>query len=282
MRRVNPWIINASTGLALVAGGLWFAPRMMDVSTWSIIPQQTAESLSTVGLSVEEVLVLGRQHTDAADILDALGAVRGTPILDIDVPAAKARISALPWVRSAEIVRQLPNSLHITLDEYQAFALWQHDARYTLIDKDGTAIVDVATASPDMPMVVGTDAPAHTKALFEALNEQPELQQRVKAAVRFGGRRWDILLDAIEGGITVKLPEANVTDALAGLVKLNAEHQLLNRAVSEIDMRVEGHLVVQLKDGYAPVPQQSLYSPSERDVHTDARAVPTKELAKGV
>lgn len=282
MRRVSPWIINTSAGLALVAGSLWVAPQLMNVGTWSLVPAQTAESLSTVGLSVEEVLVLGRQRTEAADILDALGAVRGTPILDIDVPAAKARITALPWVRSAEIVRNLPNRLHITLDEYQAFALWQHDGRYTLIDRDGTSIVDVASASQDMPVVVGKDAPIHTQALFAALDELPELQQRVKAAVRFGDRRWNILLDAIEGGITVKLPEANFADALAGLVALDAQHQLLSRAISEIDMRIEGHLVVQLKDGYAPVPQQSMYSPNEREVRTDARAVPTKEFAKGV
>ncbi|MBT6960427.1 MAG: FtsQ-type POTRA domain-containing protein, partial [Rhodospirillaceae bacterium] len=198
------------------------------------------------------------------------------------VPAAKARISGLPWVRSAEIVRHLPNSLHITLQEYTAYALWQHDGRYTLIDRDGTAIISVANAPPEMPVLVGQDAPAHVDALFTALDEQVDIRRRVKAAVRFGGRRWDILLDAMDGGITIKLPEKNVTDALSGLAALDAKHQLLSRAVSEIDLRIEGRLVVQLKDGYAPIPQQSRYSPAEREVRTDIRVVPDKELPKGV
>lgn len=282
MRRVNPWLINTSAGLALVAGGLWVAPQILGANGWSIVPEQTAESLSAVGLSVEEVLVHGRYQTEAADILDALGAVRGTPILGIDIPGAKTRIGALPWVRSAEIVRHLPNSLHITLDEYEAYALWQHDETYTLIDRDGTAIVDVATASTEMPVVVGTDAPAHTQALFAALEDQPALRQRVKAAVRFGGRRWNVVLDDMETGITIKLPETNIALAWNGLAALDAENQILSRAISEIDMRIEGRLVVQLKDGYAPIPQQSRYSPNARDVSTDAPVARSKELPKGV
>ena len=282
MRRVKPWIINSTSALALAGGLIWFAPQLIDVSGWPTVPGQAAESLSAVGLSVEEVLVIGREKTDAADILEALGAVRGAPILDIDVPAAKARISALPWVRSAEIIRHLPNSLHITLTEYTAYALWQHQGQYTLIDRDGTAIINVANAPPEMPVIVGPDAPNYAAALFAALDEQKDIRRRVKAAVRFGGRRWDVLLDAMDGGITIKLPEKNIADALSGLAVLDDKYQLLSRAVSEIDLRIEGRLVVQLKDGYAPIPQQSRYSPAEREVRTDTRIAPDKELPKGV
>lgn len=282
MRRVNPWLINASVGLALVAGSLWAAPKFMSANGWSIIPEQTMGSLSAVGLNVEEILLYGHHHTKTADILDALGAVYGTPILNIDISGAKTRIGDLPWVRSAEIVRQLPNSLHITLDEYEAFALWQHDETYTLIDRDGTAIAGVAATLAEMPVVVGADAPAHTEALFAVLEEQPGLRQRVKAAVRFGGRRWNVVLDDMEIGITVKLPETNIDLAWNRLAALDAENQILSRAISQIDMRIEGSLVVELKDGYAPIPQQSHYSPNAQDVSTDAPVANSKELHKGV
>ena len=282
MRRVKPWIINSMSALVFAGGLVWVAPQLVNVSGWPSVPEQAAESLSAVGLSVEEVLVIGRQQTNAADILDALGAVRGAPILDINVPADRTRITALPWVRSAEIVRHLPNSLHITLTEYTAFALWQNAGKYTLIDRDGTVIVEVANAPVDMPVVVGPDAPIHADALFTALDGQKEIQRRVKAAVRFGGRRWNILLDDMDDGTTIKLPEENVTAALNGLATLDDKHQLLSRAVSEIDLRIEGRLVVQIKEGYAPIPQQSRYSPAEREVRTDTRVVPDKELPKGV
>ncbi len=285
MRRVKPWLINSSAGLALAAGSLWAAPQLIDLGNWARLPEQAAESLSTAGLSVEQVLVTGRQKTNAADILNALGAVRGAPILEIDIPAAKNRITALPWVRSADIVRHLPNSLHIGLNEYTAFALWQRGARYTLIDRDGTAIIDVATAPPGMPVVVGADAPDHVDTLFAALSGQPDLKKRVKAAVRFGGRHWDLLLDAMDaadGGITIKLPESDVATAWEGLAALDAKRELLSRAIAEIDLRIAGRLTVQLRAGYAPLPLQSRYSPAEQDVRTDARISPKKESPKGV
>ncbi len=282
MRRVKPWIINSMSALVFAGGLVWVAPQLINFSGCPSVPEQAAESLSAVGLSVEEVLVIGRQQTNAADILDALGAVRGASILDINVPAARTRITALPWVRSAEIVRHLPNSLHITLTEYTAFALWQNAGKYTLIDRDGTVIVEVANAPVDMPVVVGPDAPIHADALFTALDGQKEIQRRVKAAVRFGGRRWNILLDDMDDGTTIKLPEENVTAALNGLATLDDKHQLLSRAVSEIDLRIEGRLVVQIKEGYAPITQQTRYSPAEREGRTDTRVVPDKELPKGV
>ncbi|MDG2244157.1 MAG: cell division protein FtsQ/DivIB [Rhodospirillaceae bacterium] len=282
MRRVKPWIRNGMLALVFAGGLVWVTPQLDNVSGWQNVPEQTAESLSAVGLSVEEVLVIGRQQTAAVDILDTLGAVRGAPILDINVPAARTRITALPWVRSAEIVRHLPNSLRIMLTEYTAFAIWQNAGKYTLIDRDGTVIIEVSNAPADMPVVVGPDAPIHADALFTALDEQKEIRRRVKAAVRLGGRRWNILLDAMDGGITIKLPEENITAALNELAALDDKHQLLSRAVSEIDLRIVGRLVVQLKDGYAPIPQQSLFSPAEREVRTDNHVVPDKELPKGV
>lgn len=282
MRRVNPWLINGTAVLLLAGGSLWVAPQVVDFGRLSYVPEQAAESLSTVGLSVEEVLVTGRRNTDGADILDALGAVRGTPIFEIDIPAAKARVTALPWVESAEIVRNLPNSLHISLHEHTAFALWQHEGRHTLVAQDGTSITDVDETYGGLPIVVGDDAPANAKTLMTALSSQPALNARLKAAVRFGGRRWDILLDHVENGVVIKLPETDIAAAWDGLAALDSKHQLLSRAVSEIDLRVAGRLVVKLKDGYAPLPKVSDQISAEQEVRLDPAAATTKELAKGV
>ncbi|MEQ8509951.1 MAG: FtsQ-type POTRA domain-containing protein [Rhodospirillaceae bacterium] len=288
MRRIKLRYLTLTGGAALIVGGLWAFQFVVTPADWTDVPNQAAESLSAVGMNVKEVLVTGRTKTPAADILDALGAVRGTPILEIDVPSAKARITALPWVRSAEIVRHLPGSLHINIDEYDAYALWQHNGGYTLIDGDGTSIINVDSAPANLIVVVGEDAPAHTQALFEALEQHPELFARVKAAVRFGNRRWNVTLDDVEHGVVIKLPEHGVTDAWSGLASLDAKHQLLSRALAEIDLRIEGRLTVQLKEGYAPLPQQSQYnSPLKRDVRTGAQDlgnqnVGQEEFSKGV
>lgn len=282
MRRIKPWFIIGSLALVMGGAAVWVAPQLSDVRPLRDVPEQAVESLSTVGLSVEEVLVTGRHYTETADILDALGAVRGTPIFDIDVPAAKARVSALPWVRNAEIVRHLPNSLHVNLTEHVAYALWQHDGRHILIAEDGTPITDVDSAYANLPIVVGTDAPANAKSLFNALHGQPELNKRLKAAVRYGSRRWDVLLDNIEDGVVIKLPETDISDAWAGLASLDEKHQLLSRAVSEIDLRIAGRMVVRLKDGYAPLPKLSDQVSVEQEVRMNPPPATKEELAKGV
>ena len=281
MRRIKLRYLNLLGGAALVIGGAWAVQFATVPTTWTDVPNQAAESLSAVGMSVAEVLVTGRTKTSAVDILEALGAIRGTPILEIDVPAAKARITALPWVRSAEIVRHLPGSLHIKIDEHDVYALWQHNGGYTLIDGDGTSIVNVDAAPANLIVVVGEDAPAHAQTLFKALEQHPELYARVKAAVRFGNRRWNVTLDDVEHGVIIKLPEHGVAKAWDGLASLDAKHQLLSRAIAEIDMRIEGRLTVQLKEGYAPLPQQSQHnSPLKRDVRTNAQDVGTQNVGQ--
>ena len=65
-------------------------------------------------------------------------------------------------------------------------------------------------------------------------------------AVLVAGRRWDLHLD---NGVTVKLPEKGVREALAQLVKLNSEKQLLARDVVVIDLRLPDRVTVRLPEG---------------------------------
>jgi cell division protein FtsQ len=68
----------------------------------------------------------------------------------------------------------------------------------------------------------------------------------MRAAVLVAERRWDLHL---ENGVTVKLPEKNVRQALATLVKLDAEQQLLARDVVVIDLRLPDRVTVRLPEG---------------------------------
>ena len=282
MRRIRQPLINIFSAVLLIGALYWGAPTLLDFGEYSSMPSRVVESLSAVGLSVEHVTVVGRINTDPADILDALGAVRGTPILNIDVPQSQHRIAVLPWVRSAEIIRRLPNSLHITLEEHVAFALWQHDGRYSLIARDGAMIGDVTDAPSEVSVLVGADAPAHAARLFEALSSQPHLTARVKAAVRYGSRRWDVILDAVEDGITIKLPEIDVSAAWDGLSELDAKHNFLGRAIAEIDLRIAGRLVVKLQDGYAPLPPKTKNTPAAQENSRNVGSTFEKELTEGV
>ena len=62
------------------------------------------------------------------------------------------------------------------------------------------------------------------------------------------------MLDDIENGITIKLPEENVEQAWKKLLKLDATNGILKRKLTIIDLRLPEKVTVKLKktDGKAP------------------------------
>ena len=234
-------------GIAAIGAGVAvkLAPPT-DANTMSRLHNLTMDVSAAIGMRLEAVTVEGREMSSGPDILSALDTERGAPILSIDVAHARTAIEALPWVKTAKVERRLPGNVHIMLEERTPYALWQQGNRYTLVDQTGTAIVDVPTADQSLPLIVGPDAPQHAAALFEALHADPQLAGRVRAAVRVGGRRWNVYLDAFEGGIAIRLPAENVAEAWTRLVALERDHKILERDLDFIDLRMEDRLIVRV------------------------------------
>jgi len=195
-----------------------------------------------LGLVVTAIDVQGRETTDPATIMEALGAERGTPILAVSPSRAKEKLQALPWVRSAAIERRLPGTLFVRLVERRPLAVWQHAGKQELIDRDGDVIpvTDLSRFS-HLPTVVGDDAPSHARALLDMLAGAPDLAARVTAAIRVGGRRWDVRIDH---AIDVMLPEDDAAAAWAHLARLERADALLGRDVQTVDLRLRDRLVI--------------------------------------
>jgi cell division protein FtsQ len=196
------------------------------------------------GLALENVDVVGRQRQTVASILAALDVRRGTPMFDIDLAAAKTRLETLPWVRTADIERQLPDTLFIRLTEREPFAFWQRNGALSLIDRDGTVIPtsDIAQYGPRI-VFVGDDAPAQAAALVDILATEPPLARRVTAAVRFGARRWTLRFDT---GVEVALPEIDPQAAWQRLATLESQDRILERNIVAVDLRLPDRMIVRL------------------------------------
>jgi len=221
------WRLHASGRLEATVGGA--DTRLAALSAW-------------FGLAVEDIQVEGRQMTRREDILTALGAGRGTPILSVDPVEAKARLEALPWVRAAAVERRLPDTLFVRLAERQPLAIWQNKGHLALIDVEGAVVTsERLDRYPGLLIVVGEDAPAHAASLIDMLRAEPALAARVTAAVRVGGRRWNVKLD---NGIDVQLPEENPAEAWSQLAKLERTNGLLARNIEAVDLRLPDRLVV--------------------------------------
>ena len=215
-------ILGAAGLLGLLVLGLawsgWFG------RTADRIAAAWLESTAEAGIAVEEVLLLGRKRTSKQALLDSIGVQRGTPMFAIDPQATKDRIEALPWVATAMVERRLPNVLLIEIAERRPLALWQHRGRKVVIDRDGEALLAV-------------------------LAREPQLQPLVVAAVRVGERRWNLQL---RGGIDVRLPEEKVAEAWGELARLQREHNLLQREILAIDLRLSDRMVLRMAPDLAP------------------------------
>jgi cell division protein FtsQ len=171
----------------------------------------------------------------------ALGVSKGDPILGFSLEQARQRIASLTWVEHATVERRLPGTVVVYLQERRPFAIWQHNNKFVLIDRNGQTVAneDVALFR-NLPLVVGAGAPQAAAKLLDALTDRPMLATRVMAAVRVADRRWNLHMNS---GMDVMLPEDHEIEALDRLMQLQQGHAVLDRPLQSIDMRLPDRLV---------------------------------------
>ena len=240
-------VITCVSVLFLIAttGGAWTARSGVLGEAVGYLKITMVGLTMRAGLTVDDVLVVGRRETRRSDLLSAIGAQRGDPIIVFDPAAARERVLNLGWVADAEVERRLPNTIFVRLLERTPVAVWQRNGTFSLVDSEGAVIgKNKSGQRRDLTLIVGADAPKHASTLLAMLDTQPQLMERVVAAIRVAERRWNLQLD---NGIDIRLPEANPQAAWDRLAELEAEHKLLERDIIAIDLRLPERLVVRMR-----------------------------------
>jgi len=206
----------------------------------------------SAGFGVEQITIEGQQHLGDAELTHALGVGPGTMMLAFDTDAAKARLEAMPWIKQAQVMRLLPSTLQVVIEERVPFAMWQSKGKTYVIDRDGAILSPaIREAYPDLPLVVGDGAGKNAANLLAELAFFEDVEKQMIAAIRVGDRRWTLKLAP---GVDVLLPDDSVADALKTLVGLNEERGLLQRDVAAVDLRLSDRISVKLRDGTAAAP----------------------------
>ena len=232
--------VLACLGGGLVAGwqGGAFATVAGQFNSWSRMV------IAQAGLEVHDILVAGRGRTSRGDLMRAIATPRGSSIFDLDLAEIQRRVETLPWVKTAVLRRQMPATLYVDLTERRPLALWQHQAKLRLVDRDGEVIaVQNLTAFAELPILVGADAPARGQAALEMIATSPALAARVRALTWVGARRWTVRLD---NDVDILLPETDPGRAWRHLANLQRDHDVLARHIVTIDMRIPEQLVMRL------------------------------------
>ena len=239
-------VVAATLGFGIYASRTDLTGKMINTFVATVWDANDAAHLT-----VADVTLAGRHNAPLEDLILALDVSRGDPIWGIDPTAARARLEALGWVDTASVARRMPGQITVHITERRPFALWQDDGTLFLIDRAGVVITDTDLGLfAELPLVVGGDAAVRAGDLMDMLANQPVLFARVRAAVRVGGRRWDVHLD---NDVTVRLPENDAPAAWRRLARINDTYGIIDRDLLSIDLRLPDRLAVRLNPDAAPL-----------------------------
>ncbi len=188
--------------------------------------------------AVRGVAVIGGSEKLQADVRRALDIQRGMSSLKLDVEELRFQVEALGAVETATIQFDPQGTLRVAVVERIAVALFRNPGgKLVMLDKGGVEIGPAGTRANhrDLPVILGVGAQDHVNEVMALLGAAPEVVPRLRAFVRVGERRWDIVLDR---DMLIKLPETGGVEALSRIMALHYGEELLDRDIAVIDMRL--------------------------------------------
>jgi cell division protein FtsQ len=205
------------------------------------------------GFGISEIHITGNRRTPYNQVLEVLAMKPGQSIFSADLWNARDRLARLDWIASAEIHRRYPDAIFVTLVEKRPFALWQPppdahgEAPIWVVERNGRLITsrDVEKFRR-LPKLVGTGAPQAAADLVDAIAAHRAIAARLAAYARISERRWNLILD---DGVVVQLPEIGWQKQLDSLEHLIIDNGILERDISQIDLRSPTQYFFLLKNG---------------------------------
>jgi cell division protein FtsQ len=234
------WVSGLAAAGALLAGGVMWL-------------------LTTPRLAVQSIQVEGAARVSAEDILAAADIPLGVNILRLDPAAVRARLEALPQIRRAEVVRELPDHVTLLVEERRPFTL-VHAGRLHWLDEEARLLGEEREAvAPPVPIISGLSE-EELRSMRSAPGPRAQVALALVRALLRSGRDLaeqisEIDMSRREGpvlytldGIEVRLGTEQWDERLARLEGVLA--QLATRdgsAVTAVDLRFRDQVV--LKNG---------------------------------
>lgn len=231
-----------------VAGAAWLGSSLFDAR--EAFARSADAGAANVGFAISELEVAAMEGAPsisparAAEVRAMVVPQGRQSVLSLDPRDVQARVQGLDWVASARVRRLWPSTMVVEVERRQEYAVWQEDGEVSVIDVNGERLLaERAADHPDLPLVIGRGAGPAAEPLLIALESLPQVRERLQSLTRVNERRWN--LELMSGAI-VALPEEGAADALARLERLQGEHELLDRPLTAIDMRVPHRMAVRL------------------------------------
>ncbi|MBI1364041.1 MAG: FtsQ-type POTRA domain-containing protein [Proteobacteria bacterium] len=232
--------------VALVVLGTAAAGAQWCNANWDSVKAEGEEFIARqIGAKVDRIMVTGMVNTNPQAMREALGMKKGDSLVGFSVADARSRIEDLDWVARASVVRELPSTLKVEIEEYKPLARLELNDSTWVIDRDGTLITSHVDGFDKLPLLQGKGAAAQAAGLFALIGEMPELSSRFVGATYVGERRWDLQFSS---GVSVMLPEENPGRALRMLKILDSRRGVLAMENGAVDFRLPDRIVLRMGD----------------------------------
>ena len=240
----------AATVLILLGSAVFGIVKGGHVEELTSALSDTRNALAnSAGFRITSVAINGRKQLSQDEVLGVGGVNGRSSLLFLDAATVRDKLKANPWIADATVLKLYPGRLEIDIVERSAFALWQEEGRVSVIAEDGAVLEPyLSRRFLSLPLVVGKGAETQARDFLALLARYPQVHAVTEAAIYVGERRWNLRL---KDGLDVRLPEHDVSDALAELSRLDKEEKLFSRDIVAVDMRLPDRLIVQLSDDAA-------------------------------
>jgi cell division protein FtsQ len=201
--------------------------------------------------AVSGVTVTGGTSELQAEVRRTLDIQRGMSSLKLEVEELRRRVEALGAVERATVQFDPQGTLRVAVVERIAAVLFRRaDKVLVMLDRGGVEIGPAGSRAnhPDLPVVLGAGAQDHVGEVITLLAAAPDIVPRLRAFVRVGERRWDIVLDR---DMLIKLPGSGSVEALSLIMALHYGEELLDRDIAVIDLRLPGRPALRMMPGAA-------------------------------
>lgn len=206
--------------------------------------------------AVRGITVTGQvAHTNAAMLRANVSPRLSGTFFTLDIKTAREAFESIGWVRQAQVHRDFPNRLKVTLEEHQAVAYWGRDSESTLVNSFGEVFeANVGEVDQDtLPRLTGPSGSA-AKVLVMQQTLQPHfaaLNLNIEQLDMTPHGGWRVRLDTegtIElGGGSIDQVLARTDRFLKTLTEVVTRYGRTPEALEAADLRHEDGYAIRLR-----------------------------------
>ena len=195
---------------------------------------------------VSAAQISGAGSTLEEDIREVLPVDFPISSFSIDVQEMRKILVELDPVADASL-RVRDGILFIDVSERNPAFVWRKRDGLELLDETGHYVRSITARMdyPDLPLVAGEGADENIAQARALLASAAPLAERLRGLIYVGERRWDLALDRNQ---RIMLPAEGAVQALEKILILNDTQELLDRAISVVDMRLSDRPTLRLAD----------------------------------